>query len=226
MTVTADPRTPNARDLAQDAQGKVIGVYVDVLERPDSEYACTQVALLDEYQAQGNTIATVYVRDRAGRMLSEPVFLAWPWNGGESFGDGGLPGTPGPPAVHMIKNAYTPPNRGPLAIYVGGKGDIRSDIVGGLGLPLGHHVSYLITFERRGPADEGGHDNLPPDDGTGGGEGTPPPTNDVTELAAEVAALAAEVELLRPALVRAEKAAKDVTVEVMRLKALLARWTQ
>jgi len=157
-----DPRTTNCRGFALDAQGRVIGVELQVDVRPLTRYELLRVELLDEITAQGNTVATCVVLDRDGIAIGQPVSLAWPW---PDLTDYALPGNPN--NQHMITNGYSPPASGPLALCLRENGVIISDVVGGLGLPFNRHVSYRATWRERSPAapdqpDDG--DDLPSDD--------------------------------------------------------------
>lgn len=143
---TVDPRTANARAYQLDAAGRVVGVELVYDERPSTDYQLVQARLIDEASAGGNTVAKFAVVDCLGTPISENVYLAWPWpsmNHGAS-----LPGNQN--SEHMITSPYTPPDIGPLAVYVGDSaGRINSDVIGGLGLPNKRHVSYYLAFRKR-----------------------------------------------------------------------------
>lgn len=151
----------NCQGFKLDSSGKVVGVQLGVYAVAGSRYEVYSVRLRDEYEAQGNTVARCQVLDRNGISTGQSVRMAWPWNGGTSFGDSALPGNPS--NEHFVSNKYWPPNVGPLCLYVGMHNLPESDIVFGLGLPMGHHVSYDIVFRERGAVVQ------PPID---------PPTND------------------------------------------------
>ena len=92
----------------------------------------------------------------------------------------------------MITNGYRPERGelGPLAMYpVDNTGAPIGDMIGGLGLPNNHHISFRMTWVERGAA--------PPEDGDTGGGGSV----DVSGIMAELAALrtdtAAVLALLR-----------------------------
>lgn len=146
-----EPRQANARAHTLDPHGRVMGVHVTVHEQPNSHFRCTNVFVRDEYAAQGQTIAHVYVRGRNRQLLGNPVILATGYGGGLSFDDY-LTGQGQLPEVHPITAKFSPPNLGPLAIFVakpGTRDRIDSDVVASLGLPYGHHVSYVIEFMER-----------------------------------------------------------------------------
>jgi hypothetical protein len=141
----SDPRAENCRAFALNAAGKVIGVALEVNVRPLTPYRLVRVELIDEIAAQGNTVATCRVLDPDGLQLGDTVYLAWPWPDVTEFA---RPGNPN--GQHMIASTYTPPVIGPLALCLrDAAGQIASDVVGGLGLPHGHHVSFIATWQLR-----------------------------------------------------------------------------
>jgi hypothetical protein len=153
----ADPRAANCRGFQLGPDGRVTGVELQYREVAGSRYQLISASLIDEAQAQGNTVATCNVVDANGLPVSAPVYLAWPWPG---LDNRLLPGNPD--NRHMITNGYNPPNIGPLALYVGdSKGNPISDVIGGLGLPLRRHVSYALVWRERAAAPE---PEPPPDD--------------------------------------------------------------
>lgn len=142
---TGDPRTPNARAFHVDASGRVDGVELVYVERPDTAYQLVQARLIDEASAGGNTVAKFAVIDCNGVPISANVYLAWPF---PNLTQQALPGNQN--QEHMIASGYNPPDVGPLAIFVGDEqGRINSDVIGGLGLPFKRHVSYYLAFKRR-----------------------------------------------------------------------------
>jgi hypothetical protein len=155
-----DPRLDNCRQYRMDAAGKVVAVGLDWMPEPAARFRLARVRLLDEYEAQGKTVATVSVydkdgqllpvRDGEGRLLPVRVGLGFPYEGYVSFRHVIWPGNDKVPVEHMIVNGYVPPDRGPLGIAVyDGEGRLISDVVGGLGLPLNHHVSYEVVYVER-----------------------------------------------------------------------------
>ncbi|MCB0062142.1 MAG: hypothetical protein KDE19_08510 [Caldilineaceae bacterium] len=165
-----DPRSENARQFATEG-GKISGVELAYIPVADSKWELIQASLIDEVSAQGTTIARVIVKDKEGIDAQVSCFLAWPWDRWQApspFQNKLLPGSANYPYEHVIINKYdAPSSRGPLAIYIGDRdGNVLSDVIGGLGLPHGHHVSYHLVFRERGakgPGDNGGD--------TGGNDG-------------------------------------------------------
>lgn len=142
----SDPRTDNCKSFVLDNYGLVTGVALEVRPMPSALYELVRVELIDEYAAQGNTVATCSVLDPTGIATAERVYLAWPW---PSLTTTALAGNPN--GQHMIGSKYNPPDVGPLALYVGNaNAEPISDIVGGLGLPFGHHISFRATWRVRG----------------------------------------------------------------------------
>lgn len=138
----------NCHGFRVDASGKVIGVQLGILPVAGSRYEVYGVRLRDEYEAQGNTVARCQVLDRNGISTGLVVRMAWPWNGGMNFEGSALPGNPS--NEHFVSNKYNPPNLGPLCLYVGPHNLPDSDVVYGVGLPLGRHVSFDVIFRERG----------------------------------------------------------------------------
>ncbi len=174
----SDPRNENCRRFSETG-GMVTGVELTHVPMPATKYELLKVALIDERAAQGNIVARVSVMDQNGIQATVNCWMAWPWKGQMPGGwEGrGLPGNMDYPYKHMITNTYNPfGGQGPLAIYIGdANGAIESDVVGGLGLPGGHHVSFDLVFRERGAGGDSGGDGNDTGDGsgsdTGGGSG-------------------------------------------------------
>lgn len=158
-----DPRSENARRFATEG-GKISGVELAYIPVPESKWELIQAALIDEVTAQGTTIARVIVKDKDGIDAHVSCYLAWPWDRWQApspFQNKLLPGSANYPYEHVIINKYdAPSSQGPLAIYLGDRdGTVLSDVIGGLGLPHGHHVGFHLVFRERGakqPDDNGG----------------------------------------------------------------------
>ena len=141
----SDPRAKNCQAFHVRSDGKVDGVELFVRAHPAMRFELVWVELIDEVRAQGTHVATCRVLDKAGIQIGEQVSLAWPWPNLTEFS---LPGNPN--GQHPITNKYNPPNVGPLALVIlDAEGRIISDEVGGLGLPGGHHVSFVATWRER-----------------------------------------------------------------------------
>jgi hypothetical protein len=171
----ADPRSENARQFSM-TNNKVTGVALSHISFPGSKWALVRASLVDEVAAQGQTVARVIVRDKEGIEAQVSCYLGWPWQGwqpGNGISNRLLPGNTNFPYEHIITNRYDPTGsgQGPLAIYIGdGNGTVQSDVIGGLGLPAGHHVSYHLVFqERNGDGPDGPDPDEPVDGGGTGG---------------------------------------------------------
>ena len=53
---TTDPRAANCRGFLVDQAGKVVGIQLVHVPIPSAPYALVAAEMLDEYQAQGNTV--------------------------------------------------------------------------------------------------------------------------------------------------------------------------
>lgn len=144
INAVSDPRAENCRAFTTDVQGRITGVSLSVIINPEARYALRRVELIDEVQAQGNTVATCTVLDATGLQIGQVVELAWPF---PTLSEFALPGNPN--NQHMISNGFLPPAIGPLALCIRANGLIISDVVGGIGLPGNRHVSYRATFQER-----------------------------------------------------------------------------
>ncbi len=144
-----DPRSANARAHAMQ-DDKVTAVHLTVHTRPAQRYHCTHVAVIDEVAAGGRTLCTVMVLDQAGALLSaQDARLAYEYSGQSNQFATYLPAS-NDKGEFIITNKGWPPALFPLAVVVlDAEGYIDSDVVGNLGLPLGHHVSFVITFQER-----------------------------------------------------------------------------
>lgn len=162
-----DPRAQNARGYSQDSSGMVTGVQLVYMPYPNSRYELIQAALIDERAALGTTVARTFVQDKHSLAMVAVCWLAWPWGGwepGRMFSNKAKPGNANYPYEHVVSNGYSPPNLGPLAIYIGEMGDSAglpvSDVIGGLGLPYNRHVGYQFTFRERGAVVAPGNDDM------------------------------------------------------------------
>ena len=148
-----DPRSENARQFTTN-NGMVTGVELAHIPVAGSKWELVQVALIDEASAQGNTVARVLVRDKEGIDSQVNCYLAWPWKGWHApspLENKQLPGSANYPYEHVISNGYND-----------AQGNVISDVIGGLGLPHNHHVSYHLVFRERGTIDPNTHPETDP----------------------------------------------------------------
>lgn len=146
----------NVKHFQTDNQGRVVGVQLGIHTLSDTKYQVYRVELIDEIEANGQTVAYCSVLDRNNVSLNTPVRMAWPWGEYPNWHNSGMPGNPH--NQHMITEGYKPPNLGPYALFVGPQDAPISDIVYGLGLPFNRHVSFNIVFKERGGAPDDGND--------------------------------------------------------------------
>lgn len=107
-----------------------------------SVYRLVAARYQDETEANGLHHVFVEVLDENGqRILGQPVALAWKDGKTTML-------TENKPAPEFAANAplYGAMSDGTYEVYVEGA---PSDKVSGLGLPAKHHVSYLLTFQRK-----------------------------------------------------------------------------
>jgi len=159
-----NPLNANCQGFALDSNGKVVGVRLTYFPDASAQFELISCALIDERAAQGTTIATVEVLDKNNITTYVRCALCYPWDTwavGAKFQNALLPGNAHVPYEHVITNGYNPPNRGPLAIaIINANGNVISDVIAGLGLPLNRHVGYHIVFRERGAGnDDGGGDD-------------------------------------------------------------------
>lgn len=175
-----NPLAINCQQYKEDSGGKVVGVQLGITPVANSHYEVYSVRLRDEYEAQGNTVARCKVLDKNNVDTGIAVRMAWAGRGPQ-FQDSALPGNPS--NEHFVPNKYWPPELGPLALFVGAHNAPQSDIVYGVGLPKGHHVSFDVVFKERGTI-------------------TPPPDPDpiippINELAQQVALNTADIARIK-----------------------------
>lgn len=137
----------NCQGYSQDASGMVTGVQLGITKVNGAKYEVYSVELIDEKSAGGNTVAYCTVLDKNNIPNAEQVRLTWAGKA-PPFADSGLAGNGR--NEHVIINKYNPPANGPLALHTGGFNAPTSDIVWGLGLPFGHHVSFRVIFREKG----------------------------------------------------------------------------
>lgn len=159
MATKFDPRTDKCKKFALSG-GKVTGVALTVHAMPETKWQLVKVDLYDENDSRNETKCLTHVIERikvGTKTIEAPArakcFLAWPIDSSgdpDSLEQWQLPGNVNQPYEHIITNTFSPPKKGPLAIFIGDDdGNIDSDVVGGLGLPDGRHVSYHLVFVQR-----------------------------------------------------------------------------
>ena len=146
-----NPLAPNCREHKLDEHGKVVGIHLQYIPMPDTPYELVSCRMLDEYEADNRHVARVWVHEADGvAPIPMPVKMAWPFDGGlNNFTNSGIKfvGADTGYADHVLSNAFTPPNLGPYAIWIGS--EIHSDVLASLGLPYGRHIVIEAEFRRR-----------------------------------------------------------------------------
>ena len=145
-----DPRAPNCRGFQYDSTGKVIGIHLVHVPIPSAPYALALAELVDEYAAQGQTVVSVVVLNKDGLQTAERSFMAWPFPALD--GEDSPVGSGNPSNQFATTSKFSSGVIGPLAFHVGDAqnyGYPLSDIIGGYGLPDGHHISGRVTFRER-----------------------------------------------------------------------------
>lgn len=112
--------------------GLVTGIQLFIEEDSQSKYKVTELELIDETTAQGRTIAYC---DSPSQL-----YLCYPYRRGYKNFENEIP--VGKEVV--IANGFNPNDYGYLAIK-----SENGDVVGGLGLPANHHVSFKIKWEEK-----------------------------------------------------------------------------
>lgn len=116
-------------------------IHLTVHKDTANEYRASYVtSIFDDNGNGGQHVARVFTPTG----FNGQIILAYPYGGGEEFAN---------EVSHaigqeiIINGKFTPPNLGPLAIYLKEGGKRVSDIVANMGLPQGHHVSFEIHFD-------------------------------------------------------------------------------
>ena len=147
-----NPLAPNCREHKLDEHGKVVGIHLQHIPMSDTPYVLHSCKMLDEYEADNRHVARISVYEADGiTPVLMPVKMAWPFDGGlDNFTNSAIKfvGADTGYADHVLSSAFSPPNLGPYAIWVGS--EIHSDVLASLGLPYGRHIVIEAEFRRRG----------------------------------------------------------------------------
>ncbi|MCL4294742.1 MAG: DUF5107 domain-containing protein [Anaerolineae bacterium] len=144
-TPAATTQNNNGATRLWDPRLDAVGVKVNQAQTQPGQpvYRLVAAHYWDENESQGLHHVFVEVVDEHGqRILGQPVILAW---GNEK-------------ATMMTENKPTPEYAANGALYGALPDSVYrvyvdgapSDVVEGIGLPAKHHVSYLLTFQRKG----------------------------------------------------------------------------
>lgn len=154
--VVNDPRLANAR-LHSEEGGLITGVFLTWEPVQDALYKCTLAQLVNEVSANGQTICRVSVFDEAASptVANVGLLLGYTSKGNGIMRDAneflGIDTNikSGTAVEHVITNKFEPPNQSGLAVAIVADGKVISDVVSGMGLPWGHHVSFSLIFRRK-----------------------------------------------------------------------------
>lgn len=149
---TPEPISPlaeNASGFRVDGYRRIVGVQMGIHRVAHPTYRVRRVRLIDEYEAQGRTVAFCSVYED-GIQIHKPVIMAWPWGkflGGGGWDESAPAGNPN--NQHMVASKFVAPGPGPLCFLIGNPGAPESDIVYGAGQVSGYgHISFEIVFEK------------------------------------------------------------------------------
>ncbi len=132
-----DVRGPHARSNVVDES---VNLIINQLDVP---YKVTFADSVGEKNGNGGrTLARIKVPS----SFNGQVILGLNYQGNPNSFDGKIKHSPGQDIV--IVNKFFDNSLGPLAIFLEENGKIVSDVVGGIGLYHGSHMSWDITFER------------------------------------------------------------------------------
>lgn len=144
-----DALAENARGFRVDGKGKLVGVQMGIHRVAHPTYRVRRVRLIDEYEAQGQTVAFCSVYED-GIQTHKPVIMAWPWGkflSGSGWDNSAPAGNPN--NQHTVASQFAAPGPGPLCFLIGNPGAPESDIVYGAGQVSGYgHISFEIVFEK------------------------------------------------------------------------------
>lgn len=121
---------------------------VNLQPTPNSKWEATSVRYQDDQEAQGQHHVWFTVLDESGKPKPQvKVFVDWIGRDADDPPTSRLTESDGRANVDIYANLDPAKKNGPYFAYV--EGMDRSDIVAGMGLPLKHHVNFLLTFAPR-----------------------------------------------------------------------------
>jgi len=118
---------------------------VNLKTNAQAKWSATVARYQDENEAQGQHHVWFTVLDEnAQPKPNVRVFVDWIGRDADDPPTQRLTGADGRANVDIYANLDPAKKNGPYFAYV--EGQEKSDIVAGMGLPLKHHVNYLLTF--------------------------------------------------------------------------------
>lgn len=137
----------NTKKFSANSNGLIESVKLFIEDVPNQQYIVSHLRLISEIEQGigGKTEAICTSSD--GRS---DFYLSYPYRIGTTKFQNTL-SAGNSNGIHIITNGYNHPDYGYLAIHIGR--EPISQIVGGLGLPFKHHVSFEIGFSLVGEKD-------------------------------------------------------------------------
>lgn len=121
---------------------------VNLKPTPNSKWEATVAQYQDDQEAQGQHHVWFTVLDDHNKPLPNVrVFVDWIGRDKDDPPTQRLTGADGKANVDIYANLDPAKKNGPYFAYV--EGQDKSDVVQGMGLPLKHHVNFLLTFAPR-----------------------------------------------------------------------------
>lgn len=126
---------------------------VNFKENANGKWSATQVRYQDDQEAQGQHHIWFTVLDDTNKPRANvKVFVDWVGRDADDPPTSRLTGADGRANVDIYANLDPAKKNGPYFAYV--EGADQSDIVAGMGLPLKHHVNFLLTYAPRNAVPE------------------------------------------------------------------------
>lgn len=114
----------------------------------NGKWSATDVRYQDDQEAQGQHHIWFTVLDENNRPRANvKVFVDWVGRDADDPPTSRLTDADGRANVDIYANLDPAKKNGPYFAYV--EGTDKSDVVAGMGLPLKHHVNFLLTFAPR-----------------------------------------------------------------------------
>ncbi len=121
---------------------------VNFQAKPNTKWQATDVRYQDDQEAQGQHHIWFTVLDDTNKPKSNvKVFVDWVGRDVDDPPTSRLTGNDGRANIDIYANLDPAKKNGPYFAYV--EGADKSDIVAGMGLPLKHHVNFLLTYAPR-----------------------------------------------------------------------------
>ena len=121
---------------------------VNFQSKPNTKWEATGARYQNEDEAQGQHHIWFTVLDETNNPKANvKVFVDWVGRDADDPATARLTGDDGRANVDIYANLDPAKKNGPYFAYV--EGADKSDIIAGMGLPLKHHVNFLLTYAPR-----------------------------------------------------------------------------